>query len=447
MIRGGFASREHLTGGRMRPQLCAFLLTPCVMIGAAVSTAQPGATASLQLQQLREALHASHQRNDWQANLASANQQKTLLNGAPHALLEIARAQVHLGNLDAALQEIRQFAAMGQAAELSAVSPDFAPLVASPAFGEIRAAMVANGQPVAMAATAVVLPDAMLLAEDLDYDAQTRRFYVTSVRQKKIIVTDASGGGRDFAAAPDSWPLVAIKVDARRGRVWATEVAMQDLNFSAQADWGRSALLCYDLHTGKLLRRVEGPPHSGLGDMTLARDGAVVVSDGDGGGVYRLGAADSSLQRLDGGDFISPQTPALHPDGKHIFVPDYVRGIGVLDVATRQVSWLATQGRFALNGIDGLYFDHGRLLAVQNGTSPERVVAFTLDPTLRRVLRATVIERATPSLGDPTHGVVSGGRFYYIANSGWDVIDEHGALKAGATASAARIMQVRLAAL
>lgn len=431
----------------MRPQLCAYLLAPCVMIGAAVSTAQPGATARLQLQQLREALHTSHQRNDWQANLASASQQKILLNGAPHALLEIARAQVHLGNLDAALQEIRQFAAMGQAAELTAVSPDFAPLVASPAFGEIRAAMAANGQPVAMAATAVVLPDAMLLAEDLDYDAQTRRFYVTSVRQKKIIVTDASGGGRDFAAAPDGWPLVAIKVDARRGRVWATEVAMQDLNFSAQADWGRSALLCYDLHTGKLLRRVEGPPHSGLGDMTLARDGAVIVSDGDGGGVYRLAAADSSLQRLDAGDFISPQTPALHPDGKHIFVPDYVRGIGVLDVATRQVRWLAMQGRFALNGIDGLYFDHGRLLAVQNGTSPARVVAFTLDPTLRRVLRATVIERATPGLGDPTHGVVSGGRFYYIANSGWDVIDEHGALKAGATASAARIMQVRLAAL
>lgn len=431
----------------MRPQLCAFLLTPCLMIGAAVSTAQPGESASLQLQQLREALHTSHQRNDWQANLASANRQKILLNGAPHALLEIARAQVHLGNLAAALEEIRQFAAMGQAAELTAVAPDFAPLVASPAFGEIRAAMAANGQPVAIATTAVVLPDAMLLAEDLDYDTQTRRFYVTSVRQKKIIATDERGGSRDFAAAPDGWPLVAIKVDARRGRVWATEVAMQDLNFSAQADWGRSALLCYDLHSGKLLRRVEGPPHSGLGDMTLTRDGAVIVSDGDGGGVYRLSAADSSLQRLDGGDFISPQTPALHPDGRHIFVPDYVRGIGVLDVVTGQVSWLAMQGRFALNGIDGLYFDHGRLLAVQNGTAPERVMAFTLDPTLTRVLSATVIERATQSLGDPTHGVVSGGQFYYIANSGWDVIDEHGALKAGATASAARIMRVRIAAL
>ena len=30
------------------------------------------------------------------------------------------------------------------------------------------------------------------------------------------------------------------------------------------------------------------------------------------------------------------------------------------------------------------------------------------------------------TLGDPTHGVVVGDYFYYIANSGWDVLDEHG---------------------
>jgi hypothetical protein len=43
------------------------------------------------------------------------------------------------------------------------------------------------------------------------------------------------------------------------------------------------------------------------------------------------------LERLDDGDFISPQTPAMHRDGKHVFVPDYARGIGVLEVATKQV--------------------------------------------------------------------------------------------------------------
>ncbi len=85
----------------------------------------------------------------------------------------------------------------------------------------------------------------------------------------------------------------------------------------------------------------------------------------------------------------------MHPDGKHIFVPDYLRGIGVLEVATKQVTWLSMGGEYALNGIDGLYFDRGRLIAVQNGTSPERVVAFTLDASLTRIESETVIERST----------------------------------------------------
>jgi hypothetical protein len=98
-------------------------------------------------------------------------------------------------------------------------------------------------------------------------------------------------------------------------------------------------------------------------------------------------------------------------------------------------------GRFALNGIDGLYFDAGSLIAVQNGTFPERVVAFRLDPTLTNVVSATIIEKSTPTLGDPTHGVVVKHAFYYIANSGWNAIDEHGNMKPGAKPSQPRIMR------
>ena len=122
--------------------------------------------------------------------------------------------------------------------------------------------------------------------------------------------------------------MLAIKVDALRGVVWATEVALRGFSAASESDWGRSAVLCYGLKNGRLLRRIEGPRPSGLGDMVVASSGDVIVSDGDGGGVYRVRADGSGgLERLDGGDFISPQTPAMHPDGKHIFVPDYLRGI------------------------------------------------------------------------------------------------------------------------
>jgi hypothetical protein len=131
----------------------------------------------------------------------------------------------------------------------------------------------------------------------------------------------------------------------------------------------------------------------------------------------------------------------MHPDGKHIFVPDYVRGIGVLEIATKHVRWLPMGGRFALNGIDGMYFDRGTLIAVQNGTSPERVVAFAVDPSLTRIESETIIERSTGTLGDPTHGVIIDKDFYYIANSGWDAIDDRGNMKPAAKPSVPRIMR------
>ena len=414
----------------------------CVLlILTAASTAKEMGSAVEQFQGLQVKLQESHKANDWHSNLVSANELKELLNGDPDSLLEVARAEVHLDNLNGAFRELEEFTRMGQSIDLLATSADFAPLLRHANFTRIQNAMKANRSSISTGSTAMKLSDTSLLAEDLDYDPQTRRFFITSVREKKIISVGASGANADFATAPDNWPMMALKVDTTRRLVWATEVAMQGFIFAPQPDWGRSAVLCYDLKSGKLLRRIEGPRGSALGDMALMANGDVIVSDGDGGGIYRLPVDGSVLERLDGGDFISPQTPAMYPDGKHVFVPDYERGIGVLEIATKQVRWLSMQGRFALNGIDGLYFSHGRLIAVQNGTTPERVIVFKLDAMLTRIESEMIIERSTGTLGDPTHGVVINNSFYYIANSGWDSIDDHGNVKPGTKPSASRIMR------
>jgi hypothetical protein len=46
-----------------------------------------------------------------------------------------------------------------------------------------------------------------------------------------------------------------------------------------------------------------------------------------------------------------------------------------------------------------------------------------------------------PTLGDPTHGVVVGSYFYFIADSGWDSLDEHGNLVQDKTLPAGRLMR------
>ncbi len=304
--------------------------------------------------------------------------------------------------------------------------------------------MAANTVSISAASQVFSLQTTARIPEDIDYDPDSKKFFVSTVLGKQVLKVDMAGLSTVFASAPDNWPLLALKIDSHRHVLWLTEVALDGFTATTKKDWGRSAILQYDLQSGKLLHRIEGPPKTALGDMALAVNGDPIVSDGKHGGVYRLNGKTWSLERIDAGEFVSPQTAAVLADGKHILVPDYVRGLGLLDLNSKQVVWIPMDGKYALNGIDGLYAIGSRLIATQNGTSPERVVQFTLDGSRQAIIAEKIIERATMTLGDPTHGVVVGNYFYYIANSGWDALDEHGTVLAGKSLPAPLIMRADL---
>ena len=104
-------------------------------------------------------------------------------------------------------------------------------------------------------------------------------------------------------------------------------------------------------------------------------------------------------------------------------------------------------GNLSLNGIDGLYISGRTIVATQNGVSPERVVRFELDPSMTRIESESVIERATPGLGEPTHGVFRERDFYYIANSGWDALNNDGTPKPGMVPGKAALMRYSFQAI
>jgi hypothetical protein len=418
--------------------LAAVVLAPNAGGGAA--SAQQPLPAMEQLQRLRDDIRRAHEGGDAASYLNKSRMVHAYLNGSPQSLLQLMSAEAFAGKPDEALDSFEQFVRMGQSNEAALSAKPLEAIRVSERYRGLHAAMAANDGSISTANKLFELDDQPLVPEDIDYDAATQLFYITSVLKKMILAVDMHGSARVFATAASGWPMMAVKVDSRHRLLWATEVALDGYIQSPPKDWGKSAIDIYDLATGKLLHRVEGPAHAALGDMTLTADGDAIVSDGEHGGVYRVRRVSRHVERLDAGGFISPQTPIVLPDGLHVMVPDYLRGIGVLDLESKHIAWLAMEGRHALSGIDGLYLFGNALLATQNGTSPERVVRFELDASLTHIASESIIERATPTLGDPTHGVVIGNRFCYIANSGWDALDDHGNINAGKTASPGIIM-------
>ena len=415
-----------------------------LVTGAPLASSGPRPSAVEEFARLRKEADAARGSGNMQARLQVILKVKRLLNDAPDAVEAAAAAYAEAGEPQQALASLRQFADLGQADDglLTGENRKFVALQKLPQYQAILKHFAENKTVILRSEPAFELSDPRLLAEDIDYDPGSKTFLITSVLEKKILRVTPEGKATDFAESPSGWPMLALKVDTTHNSVWATEVALDGFTVAPKSEWGRSAVLCFDLASGKLRQRIGSSVPSELGDMVLTREGNPIVSDGGGGGVYRVNG--DHLERIDAGDFISPQTPAMHPDGKHVFVPDYARGVGVLDLTNKSVTWLNQPANYAVNGIDGLYFAGGALIATQNGTSPERVIRFQLNSRLSNIVSEETIERATATLGDPTHGVVVGDVFYYIANSGWNTVDEHGDPKAGSKLTPARIMRFRL---
>lgn len=371
------------------------------------------------------AAQSSYRAGDFQEFRARLLRVAAEVGDLPGINYNLACAEARLHHSDEAIRRLRLYAASGLVRDAAADS-DFVSLWADPAFRSVAAAIRANGDSVGDARPLHRLRDPHLLTEDLAYDPASRSFYVTSIHRGRIVEVTHSGEERAWSdpALKPGWGVFAARVDAPHRLLWTTVAATPTTAGYDSADAGRTALIAWDLEWRRPARRIEWPrgerPHL-LGDLTVGSDGTVYVCDSRSGAVRRLRPGADSLETLvANGGFRSPQTPALAPDGKRLYVPEYGRGIALLDLRTRNWSWLSFAPGLALQGIDGLYAYRGDLIAVQNGVTPRRVVRIRLDRSGTRAVAIETIESGTRRLGEPNHGVVVGGDFYFLANSGWD---------------------------
>ncbi|NJM52386.1 MAG: hypothetical protein HC846_02720 [Blastocatellia bacterium] len=152
----------------------------------------------------------------------------------------------------------------------------------------------------------------------------------------------------------------------------------------------------------------------------LNKKGDVFATDSISPYIYFIGSKTDKLEVFIKSDlFSSLQGATFTPDEKMMFVADYGKGIFKIEMQTKQITQLKPNKNVTLLGLDGFYFHQGKLIGIQNGINPQRIVSFTLNPQATEIIDFSTLEANHPDFNEPTLGAIVGNELFYVANSQW----------------------------
>ena len=389
---------------------------------AAAQTAEDMARAGEHVQEALQAREAG----DVATYLSSLREAEQLRPGHPELIYFIAGAQALNGDRAGAVQSLRRVADMGLGLRADS-DPDFDTLADEPGYSQVIAQIQANRLPSGTSATAFVVPgEPDFVPEGFAHDPTDGSFYLGSVHKRKILRVDANGSVSEFAAPGFAglMSVMGMTVDPRARILWVATAGVRETAGLAEDNLGRSAVYRFNLDT----RNVDQSNHFSnreeqrvLGDLVLAEDGDLYLSDARGSGIHRIRAGGDFLETfVQPGEFRSPQGLAMAEDERGLYVADYSTGISYVFRPTREVFRMPPPPDQTLLGIDGLVRDGDALIAIQNGTMPHRILRLQLSPDGRAITEVTVLASNLPDWDEPTLGMMLGNRFYYVANSHWN---------------------------
>lgn len=417
----------------VRPPVGLRLAAAALLLGGPLA-AQADSLAGAARNAYREAV-AAERRGDLAAALGRAAAAAEAWPVQPFYLEAAAGYAARAGDTTAVTKYLGRLAALGA----GPVLPDapFAALAAVPSVAAALRQVAANRVPLANSVAVATLPDTAFYPEGADVDSATGDWFVASVRQRRLVRIDPAGRATDFGRLPAGRRLDAalgVRVDVARRVVWLTTRVLPQMEDYRKDEPTRATVWAFSLPDGRLLgaATAEGTNHW-FGDLVVAPDGSVILSDSESPVLYRarLGAGGVELvevlrHRL----FRSLQGLVFDEAGRRLYLADYSHGLLLADLAAGTVVPVSAPAGVTTLGIDGIARSGRSIVAVQNGIAPARVVRFDLAAP-GRIAAAVVIDRHLPLADEPTIGAVVGDRFVYVANSQWEKYAEDGSRRPG----------------
>ncbi len=270
-------------------------------------------------------------------------------------------------------------------------------------------------------------PDTTFFPEGIDIDARTRTLYLTSVRQRQVAVLGDGQLRPLLAADAQVGAVLGVRVDTARSVLWLATAKLPFARAIPGGDSLHAELLRVRMADGVIERRWRLGDGKGVpGELTLAASGDLFVSDAVAARIYRLRSGADTLETTVHPLLRSPQGIVVRDDGAVAWVADWSHGVLRWDLATGEMQRVREPDGQTLIGIDGMRGYKGRLIGIQNGIAPSRVVDIVLDRDGRRAINIFTIDRERPYAGDITVGTIVGDSFVFVSSSQWPWFDDDG---------------------
>lgn len=288
------------------------------------------------------------------------------------------------------------------------------------------------------------VPQAHRLVEGIATDGEGGYFLSTVVSGTILKISQTGevsvlAEGKDYQAHS----FFGLAFDAASNSLYAT-YGRVDQTPDIPAGGGKTGVLKIDGTTGAVIGNWSldgGTDGQQVADIAIDNTGKVIVSEAQSGVLYEV--ADDGLKSIEtNASFRSPQGLAFLKDGT-LMMADYGRGLWAISTNNGNARLLATPNTVSPIGIDGLLAHEGKLIAVQNGVSPHRIIEIGTDLQAGRVTGVKVLAQNLEGFDEPTLGTSTPDGVMFVASSQWPKFGEGGVVRDGQTYNPTNIMLIR----
>lgn len=283
-------------------------------------------------------------------------------------------------------------------------------------YQRIVARVRAANPPIVRSRIAHRISERDLHPEGIAFDPASGALFLGSFKGK-IVRIGRDGSARDFAQVDPRervHVIVGVRVDTVGRALW---VVVDDPRAFSDGTIEGGALHRYDLATGRLTGRYPMPAPGALNDLVVTANGDAYATNTMDGSVWRTVAGSTELRVfVPAGSAPDANGIALDEARGALFVAA-ARDIVRVDLDTGRRTRLHNGTSHPLGSFDGLYSWRGRLVGVQNGVHPGRIVLLSLDESATTVTRAEILERYHPMANGITTAALDGDALFYIVNT------------------------------